>query len=377
MRSIYGQFANDVAVEFNEIVDDDIDLFADVIFSLRSTESNERRLEQARFFFTDIYTDRFNTLRNGITTLNENARRVLRNGGDSQRNGFRNWIDNCDDCWLRAGTDRGADLIRDGYRLLQDDCREKAVATIQPWNEMSKFMQSFATSGHFVGIWYYKTLEIFCSLDECDCSDDNIVTGILGANCPDWARLAIFNNRRTLRRRLEDRAFVVGDTVQIMGGVCEVNAPRFPWNQYCNEDHCNFVYMVMIDRRCGYLNRSCPGQSFPNGAPRLNRLANVTGVSYSFRNPDNAGFPLRTTARDCQRIFDRNEFCFQGGCPVLAMNLNRNPNFLHAGNCGNMNSDVIGRDRTVHRQLLAIANFCPEENNCRELFRNDESFGDW
>ena len=90
-----------------------------------------------------------------------------------------------------------------------------------------------------------------------------------------------------------------------------------------------------------------------------------------------AGFSFRSATRECQAIFDRFDFCFQGACPVLAMNVNRNSGFLYAGNCGNMNTDVIGRDATVHRHLLAIANFCPESNDCRGLFANDASFGDW
>ena len=96
-----------------------------------------------------------------------------------------------------------------------------------------------------------------------------------------------------------------------------------------------------------------------------------------FQFPEgNSGFSFGSASRECQRIFDEFDFCFQGACPVLAMNVNRNPGFLFAGNCGNMNTDVIGRDATVHRHLLAIANFCPESNDCRGLFANDASFGE-
>ena len=91
---------------------------------------------------------------------------------------------------------------------------------------------------------------------------------------------------------------------------------------------------------------------------------------------DRAGFPFGSAAEECQTIFNRNDFCFQGGCPVLAMNVNWDSNFLHAGDCGNMNRYVIGTDRTVHRNLLAVANFCPESNDCRGLFKNDASFGE-
>ena len=107
---------------------------------------------------------------------------------------------------------------------------------------MTEFMQSYGASGNLVGIWYHQTLEMFCSLDECDCSDDNIVTGNLGANCPPWARLAIFNNRRVLRDRIEDRAFVVGDTARIMGEVCEVDSPRFPWVSFV----CVFMLCIIF-----------------------------------------------------------------------------------------------------------------------------------
>ena len=52
-------------------------MFSDFLFSLRMTESNEKKKESVRFFYTDVYTRRFDALQDGISNLNTNARRVL------------------------------------------------------------------------------------------------------------------------------------------------------------------------------------------------------------------------------------------------------------------------------------------------------------